>query len=107
MQLHTFVETNSNTMKKTITIFQMSEDSIDVENQIEIEIYYSEPKFSTINYFDIPEPSKEAEITEITYEGREISHLIATMFDDGELLYSTSDLETSKDLSAIINFVKD
>jgi len=90
-------------MKKTVTIYQTSPDSIDLEGQIEIEVWYTEGKQSYTQ-----EPNTPEEITSIEYEGVEVSHLISTMFSDDEILNAQSDLETDKDLSEIrkINLIE-
>jgi len=96
-------------MKKTLTIYQTSPDSIDVEGQIEIEVWYNEEKeIFTTNWNATPELNEPEEITSIEYEGKEVSHLICTMFSDEEILNAQTDLETDKDLSEIrkINLIE-
>lgn len=95
-------------MKKNITVFQTSPDSIDVEDKIQIEVWYKESRTVISSNYNEQNIYVPEEITSIEYEGIEVSHLICTMFTDDEILNAQSDLETDKDLSEIrkINLIE-
>jgi len=94
-------------MIKHITISQMTADSIDVLDTIEIEVEIKEAVEAPITgYFDTPEPGEPAEVLAIHYQGVEVSHLIHTMFSDEDLMSGVSSLETEKSLTGIKEFTQ-
>lgn len=95
--------TKTTKMKKTITIHQVPEDSIDEPvNTITIDVWYTEGTQSNSQ-----EPNTPDEIDSIEYEGLEVSDFIGTMFTDEQLLNAQSDLETDKSLDNIKMMVAD
>ena len=86
-------------MKKKVTIYKMSADSIDVLDEIKVEVDYVEA-------YETPSPDRftapvmnEPIITSITYEGRIITNLLP-MFSDEELIANHT-LETEMSLTSI------
>jgi hypothetical protein len=84
--------------EKQITIYQMSEDSIDTIDQMTIDVVYVDSEeTSSGDRFSPPEYS-DTEIISIECNGVCVSDFIGTLFSDQELIEALTDLETNKSL---------
>ena len=86
-------------MKKEVTIFQMSADSIDVLDEIKVEVWVKEESYTPSCHWESEPLYNPAEVTEINYEGRIITNLLP-MFTDEELIENDT-LETETSLTSI------
>ena len=90
---------NDKAMKeKQITIYQMSEDSIDTIDQMTIDVVYVEGKETSSGDRLTPPEYSENEIISIECNGVCVSDFIGTLFSDQELIEALTDLETNKSL---------
>ena len=90
---------NDKAMKeKQITIYQMSEDSIDTIDQMTIDVVYVEGKETSSGNRLTPPEYSEDEIISIECNGVCVSDFIGTLFSDQELIEALTDLETNKSL---------
>jgi hypothetical protein len=84
--------------EKQITIYQMSEDSIDTIDQMTIDVVYVEGKETSSGDRLTPSEYSEDEIISIECNGVCVSDFIGTLFSDQELIETLTDLETNKSL---------
>jgi hypothetical protein len=83
---------------KQITIYQMSDDSIDTIDQMTIHVVYIDSEeTSSGDRFSPPEYS-DTEIVSIECNGVCVSDFIRTLFSDQELIEALTNLETNKSL---------